>query len=186
MQEVENLNPSNTASTDDVRRVRPRFGLKLLFLLLTVFAVGAAWLLQPQRVHSVTMDLTKFDKYREASLAAPAMVGLNMTTPNEDHCIQIRSPRIIDDAMKLSKRLRAFSSRRSRSPVEWLHDKIAVTPTDTGEIKITVVGDASDEGELKHAAETLAESYMNFLHYSFPNPGEITAQEAGWKVSWRD
>jgi|GEM_PF-4253122 len=164
--------------------LRPKFGLKPLFVLLTVFAIGTAWFLQPQIVSSVTLDLD-LGKNRKA-LPATAGPLLIMTTPTEDHCIRIGSPRIITDALVSSEQLESFVLSKSAAPVQWIYERIRVEPTDNDEVQITVVGDASEKQELQHLIETLAESYLAFLRSDLnPEPGEITQRDTGWTVNWR-
>lgn len=166
------------------RAIRPRFGLKLLFVLITLVSIGTAWLLQPLILTSVTVDLTQFDAYQKANTpVAPA--GVIMSTPFEDHSIRIRTPRIISDTLKSSPQLKAFAENKSEEPIMWIYDRTEVIPAEGGKLRINVVGDGADKQELQQLAESLADTYLNFLRASYSDAGEITERNTSWTVRRR-
>ena len=172
-------------------RIIPRFGLRLIFGLLTVIAVGMAWLLQPQFTTGVTFDATKMEAaaaQRAKRLAAQGVQLCMPGTPREDHCIRIRTPRIINDALEASEDLKAFAEGKSAKPVEWIYNHIEAVPVGDYRIRVMAIGDASDARELQHLVEALSNAYRGFLldGTSSSKPLiEIKPEKTGWRVQWR-
>ena len=181
---------NDATSTEVDSKRRPRFGLKLLFVLLTAVATGVAWLCQPQATYSVTVDLAKYEEYQQAGGGIAALRGLAVAA--NDHCIRIRSSRIISDVMAASTQLTSLAERQSKRPLNWIYDRVEVVPAGGDKVRINVVGNASDKKELQHLANALAEHYLEFLGEvvdvstgETTEAGEITQRVTGWTVRWR-
>lgn len=172
------------------RKKRPRFTVRLLFLLIAIVAAGAAYLFQPQIVHSVTVDLARFDAYQQ-QVAGGVLVGPG-TSAAEDHCIRIRSSRIIAEAMGRSDELKGFMARQSTEPVRWVYDHLRVIPVGDDRVRIDVNGDAADKQQLQELANALAVCYLEFLGQvvdtstgESADAGDVTDQDTTWTVNFR-
>ena len=109
-------------------------------------------------------------------------------TPREDHCIRIRTPRIINDALEASEDLKAFAEGKSAKPVEWIYNHIEAVPVGDYRIRVMAIGDASDARELQHLVEALSNAYRGFLldgTSSSKSLIEIKPEKTGWRVQWR-
>ena len=170
----------NFESVANSRRALPRFGLKLMFVLLTAISIAAAWLFQPQYTTSCTCDFTKLEAAMAQRVKAARARGATRCFPFglgniiEDHCIRIRTPKIIDDALESSEDLKAFADAKSAKPVQWIYEHVEAVPVGKFKVRVTAIGDASEAKELQHLAETLPKAYRDYLQ----NGGVLFAGES--------
>ena len=150
------------------------------------------------------IDFTELEQASQQALGLARTQGLtlrgNVTTPMEDHCIRLRTPRIINDAIEASPELKSFAESRaqmeSQIAMEWIYDNIDAVPVSDGQIRVTAIGDASDKKELQRLLKVMASSYVNYVDDHFrqsltavwadpaKSAGKVTQEPSRWRVNW--
>ena len=138
---------------------RFRYGLRSVLIVFLVAAIYCAYQFPPRHFQSADVDISVF----KVPAIPPALVGPGTpaTSLAEDHCIGIRSPKIISEALNRHPELLEVAG--DANAVQWIHDRVVAIAVDDKTVRLLAIGSIANEQEVELVVSTLAETYNAWL-----------------------